>query len=1239
MKRFLSSVGFCLFLLFVGFFAFLPSSNAEQDLIGQMLELPAPPPPNPFYKPVRRYRDPDFYSSAKVPDDEAPIEDLMDYWARQNQIDRGRGYAQKVSDKSLERIMKEIEEDPERLLQYVNLFAGNKDAIEFAKNIYDAELIARKYTKDWRESLKTWLTFNSPYFSNELVDVARTVRDEAEYVTNQDELLALAKVDWDKAEPILNRLENNSSQPVSQTLARWAYYQHALDNKDTFEADKWRELLKKTVEDKSALPGTRDLAMDALVRGGDFEGRDEWYMTLLGDETLHDLRINGRSYTGLTTIINFAPAGKYTERMIELLRSNDKAVRSAAIRNLANAGSLNNEEALRLMLPWLDDPKWATDINGSRRAMIGGLKNFVMPEAVPGLLAALADRERYKKTAPSSANTAANTVGVDYINVYEYRTYVGDIVAALGKQRDPRAAPELRAVLPEFESWQRQQVVRAIIDCNGFSTYEQIDGLEFVARNNAERQEVIRRNANLAANVVRTDGDLDPVLDEVPIANRAIYAANSASVVASRPGVVEPNELKALIGAALYRYDDPPEDLVTQLASRIDALAVKEPLVAENMRAVFREWGGTAVNALLMRSVKNGTGSIEDALKVLSRRAEIREKQINDIFDMRGGNAFAVGFSACLLEQNSEYDAILDGDNNEIKAATLACARLIRAKLPVPNVAKFLNSADKNLAKAAELYLESEDSVEARTLVLAQHPNEAKVLGARVAFGDSVIDESMREVFVSVDPDSGSVYFGADFDDLDKVEKSIREELISNPDLLGVYSYQRNFVKIFKDKIIYSWEEDPARFRERAIDKNELERIKAHLADSRVDELTPFLAFCGEYCGESRELLMMSRAGGRRVFQMGFEVPPFFEKLDTIFSDMRRAPAKLSYYMQKGVPGLEIIYEDENLDAVTVWKEGPDLRVLTDNAIKREQIEADLEAQDKIDADSDDLDYGEAQERRRQRRQARAFENLQWFRFGNGRPIAPAEQPTGFSFIPVRDRAAVQPDTGQWRAKNAALEIRADSDGLYKIVRGQMSKIKPGFYESPILTPNGRWAIAKRYGDDESEESYAPSVVRVNLATGKEFRVKYDNYPPIQPIVYVPAQGKVLIGAGYDYSDYGEFEDEEFRMPTMNWTRYFWLDPETGVFTSAKGNIAPLAQQTFRGLQPVAGKPDEFWTAIPDEDDNKTEIGTYNARTMTFKAVMSLPKIEFTSMNMWVDETEVKVYFAYSGHLLSAPLK
>jgi hypothetical protein len=97
------------------------------------------------------------------------------------------------------------------------------------------------------------------------------------------------------------------------------------------------------------------------------------------------------------------------------------------------------------------------------------------------------------------------------------------------------------------------------------------------------------------------------------------------------------------------------------------------------------------------------------------------------------------------------------------------------------------------------------------------------------------------------------------------------------------------------------------------------------------------------------------------------------------------------------------------------------------------------------------------------------------------------------------------------------------------------------------------------------------------------------------------------------------------------------LDPANGKLEVVRGEFEPLSHQNSRPLQPVAGSR-EYWAAIPDSEKNLTKVGRYDARAFSFKPIMEIPEIYFTSEMMWVDEAEQRIYLAYNGHLLRLPL-
>jgi hypothetical protein len=51
--------------------------------------------------------------------------------------------------------------------------------------------------------------------------------------------------------------------------------------------------------------------------------------------------------------------------------------------------------------------------------------------------------------------------------------------------------------------------------------------------------------------------------------------------------------------------------------------------------------------------------------------------------------------------------------------------------------------------------------------------------------------------------------------DLVKTEERLQKEVKDETDLMGVYAYQDNFVRVYKDRVVFSWDDDPSRYHER----------------------------------------------------------------------------------------------------------------------------------------------------------------------------------------------------------------------------------------------------------------------------------------------------------------------------------------------------------------------------------------------------------------------------------------
>ena len=1229
MKRFFSTVAFCVFLFIFGWFVLSPHVAAEKNTLLSLLNLPAPPPLNPANSAPSTDFPPEFFNKNDPPDDDAPIEKLEAYWSEQSGNYRELGYNIKPSERVLQRLKSSIESDPAKLDDFINVMPENSVTADFVKRIYDRTTTGDKADEERGTSIKKWLTYHSSYYSDELLKDAQQVGDARGYVTNQGELLALARVDWAKASPILERLYNDDRQPVSQTLARWAYYRHALDADSTSDIEKYRDELKKVVENKSATAGMRDLAFDALVKEKEWSGLDDWYVTLMEDETLADLRVNGESYTGLTTIMSYSPPEKRLEKMLQLVKSSNPTVRGAAVRNLTQLLDAKNEEVVRALLPWLENPEWARETNGERLKLVNALANFSIPESVPGLIAVLNEKNAVRALPPNlNTNRMMANLNASRNNNFEY-PYRREAVGALAKQKDFRAVGALREILPQVEPWQRGYVVQALLASGGFSIHEQVEALETNIQKSPPEADVYESNA--VANVSVDEAD-DVEAEENPVltGESSVMVSNSMMTSDNRP--FKQSDIPPILAAQIISRDEVDDNLVAALIDRIGVLDVKNPPVALGLRKILMRWNTTAINALLLRDVKNDRADVDTIVKLLSLRKDLREKQLNDVYDSRnGGSQTAFGIATCILENPAESDALLQTDRAMAKTALLAGARLIRTALPIAKVAANLNASDALLVTAAERYLIAEDSIAAQNLVLARHPNEALILGAKQSFinADAPVSGSLflSELFASVNGSAASEYGDAadSSSEIAAAEKKLRKEAKEDQQLLGVYAYDSNFIRIYKDKTVFSWQTEPARFRERELTTGEFEAFKNYLLAEKVSELPPFLESCGEEC-EERELLMLGRNGGRRIYMAGDREPPFFKQLDALFAQMRQPPAKLRYELEKNFAGLEILLADDNLKAEAVWKNGADFRVLLSDTTRGAQITKELEKADEADEPAEGRDYHEIWKIRMTRHARREFENFVWYRIADGKFAGTTDQPAAAAFIPQADGATVLPQTGQWKRRTAALEIRADTGGLYRISGGRTTKIGDGYYLNPVVSANGRWALVLKFAEESGSQ-----LVRVNLTTNRETPVKIaSNYGRPQPVVFVPTLDKFLIFNG----GFQEYEDKSDNAGQGH-GEFYLLDPATGAISKATGELRPLAQQSYRVLQPT-GKTDEFWAAIPDVKRNETNVGVYNARTLIFNSRLKIPQIQFNSMQMWIDADVI--YFVYQGHLLDLPL-
>lgn len=1209
-----------LYALFLSLFLHLggqAQNTNSSNLLKQLLDLPAPA-PRPVldeFTLTENERGKEFFSIENVPADDAPLEDLVAYWENQNSLRDRLQYRLKPSEKTLERLLEYCEDNPDKFTNLLALMPANPAIAERIKKIYDRLTAEKSENVYLRREMREWLKFNSKYYLDELIKEAQKVRDEEEYVSgNAEEILrSLARVDWDSAKPILDKLLNDASQPYSATLAKWVIYEHALETGDADATERYRSELQKIVENKSATPGQRDLAMDSLVLSGDWSGRDEWYGSLLGDETMLEVQENG--YTGLTTMIKMSPPEKWIVPMIKLTKSPNLAVRSAAVRNLMEVIEKDRKDIIEALLPWLSNPEWINSLNpGQRIDLIEALAETFVPEAVPGLIW-IVQNEKGKSR--------------------------GAAAQALVKYKDSGAIPALRfALQDEKYTGVLEHIIEALIACGGIGDDEQMSSLEAFAALSSTPE-----GAKKIADYETQSYDDD---DEKTGGNTRLLP------------------LPVIIGKYISEQEEPGDGLAARAVERLKVLRKTKPAVAQALAAIMQTWKGRVIYMETLRQIRAGEADIDTILTLLANRIDVREKISGDVVSLRVLNGMPRGIGACIAEDAAEFMSILRQPDAETQIAMLACARLIRAALPIDETGALMKSPNKMLALAAERYLEAEDGTQARSLVLAHHPNEALILGARQIFVPADVKSvysspALNMLFSSVGSNS---FVQPKTPEISKSEEALRVEIKGNTEMLAVYAFLpeaesgQQVVRVYKNRIVYNFYEDEARSWEKELSGEEYEQLYQSLLENKIDNLSVNNGYC-ESCA-AHEFVMFGRSGGRRVFfrSNSSEHPQAIENIRKVFASFRESGLKLHYRLSDKIQGLEVLFAENNLKALAVWKREGDLRVLVEDKVKEEEIKKELAERNEADNDAAIIDGNDEVQwqLRRQNRMSRIKQaenaHYSWRRVENGKLGGIVPQPQDAAYLHVETQIPevdAMNFAHSWRVRAGNFEIRTGTadDSLYKVSRSQSPvKIKEGSYFYPVVTPDGKWVVASNI---ESNWNNQPDVVsRINLETGKEFKIDIPPANVFVPIAFVAAHNKMLLlrgkGRFYRFGSLSIYSNEDTRTattkPNLSPTlpEYYLLDAATGATTLVKGEFRPLEQQTYRPLQPTSN-PGEFWAAVYDEKTKTTGIGRYSEKTFSFQPVIKVPDINLNSMNIWVDEKEAKVYFTYTGHLLALPLK
>ncbi|MCG8417884.1 MAG: hypothetical protein MJE77_08070 [Proteobacteria bacterium] len=531
---------------------------------------------------------------------------------------------------------------------------------------------------DDRERLENWLAKNAPRDLDELrrsVAQARVPEGESHVSDNG----ALDDLMERRPGEAVRLLEEHAENP-DPILAAWAVthlLHHALTRGKTARADQFRVRLRAVVADTTMRPVVRAQTILSLMNH-DWDGRDQWFMSLFADPTVNLLG-DGQSYWLPIEAVVKEQAERLVPLVVKLIGHGTDHTHNLAVRCLAR---VDRPEAMRPLLPWLMDPDWSrgTTLRGftdvwSRAKLVKNLATVHIAEAIPGLRHYLATGRR------------------------DYRV---EAAIALARQYSVKeAVPDIyEAVAEAHYVRDRTMMLEAITVLEPITAERGLDNLEWYARVMTEE---------------KTRKILQGMIDD--------WSAQAAIP----PGV----SIGMFLATEQPRVSD---ELASETLRRSLQLAFREPDTAFAMHQTAMSWPSIVVARHAIEDWKRGFVNGTELHSVLEHRGIFADALRGELRALLPDGRELAGLAAVMLGRAAPIKTILRGRDERAQIALLAAARLVRHPISVADVKPLLAGRGRRLTMAAERYLKSLDTGEAREALYERHPGEFLILGARQDF-------------------------------------------------------------------------------------------------------------------------------------------------------------------------------------------------------------------------------------------------------------------------------------------------------------------------------------------------------------------------------------------------------------------------------------------------------------------------------------------------------------------------
>ena len=1206
---------------------------AQEDVTKILLQVPAPVGTNIVFEApdvAANYDNP--------PADDAPLEELIEYWSVWGRVNTEAGFAPFPSQKIRERVYEYVRENPGEIDKFLGILfsspVGRKQFLEMLndENIAIPERIRSSFSKN------PDLVFIED--TNELKNLSLAVYDSNGGIVGYEPLFRLAVMDPDGYREIAKTLIKDTENPMTRLLTIGELY--VLDRKalDETSASKWRAELVSALDSPAASPLTRIIALNSLARGGNYPGLKDWYIKQLKDRTKDAPNLVNNMAT-LKYLPNFLPPGEIDKDFIALVDSQDPIVREVARTGLIRSLNEDNPEVVRACLASLTDDNWVSDKKMQERIRLNvlfALLKTKVPKSVPILINGIKEKTKQieelskienplkTKTDSDSPRGGITTVRrvrpprtpdreMSAIEVYRKRSFW---ITALGYQIDKRAIPVLRELIPKALKPDRRDLVKFLYKAGGFDSEQILGALDKVVvdsqadytERREEWKEAVEEFDPVGIYKTTKEERITILESPLPPTRAGVVLSSDARRTKLLIPPVEEGEVEGYLAEALVQDRNPGKEFVTGLIKRVRDAQSEEKRIG--YLSFLNSLNAPEAITALIELVAKGQGDPESFVRLMiNRKVVIGSDGFTTLIN--SPSPAVKGLSVC-LGNDPEMDKNVLQRSDKATAAFLACARLIRKTIDLNSVSALVSSKDAISRFAAIKYLESVDTDESRKVLWAAFPELQLILGPREVFGEPGMDGievgGMKELHEQVGaPEFVSARFPFGYSGDDSEEYRLKRLFLNESDLEKVIFYDDVFLRIEGKRVVVQVNDRRSRFFTRELSEVESAEVIDLFQKLYLSENLNLLEKTCDFRCDRTQVLVADRMGGRRFYsRQTNEGKPFFG-LKGLVSKLRSPKGKVGYEAQRQIPGLKVILDGSDRQVYSLDENGGQLYVLLYDKARADALEKKFAAKDRP---PQGIGSGISESKEDLKKQYQ--EQFTWHRLDKAGLSDPVPTPEGLE-LPLPDQrskstsswSCSQPERGinEWKGDPELLQKFKD-DHTYVVI-DEKKELLVGVDKEFKL-------VRLRAGEKKTEPLALPKGFKYVLS--EEYNKTTESF---------------IVEAGNEI-DSGEktYNKEPF---LRGETEYFILSPESFSFRKLEVSRRVLCAADKRSNDKKVRK----WVAV--SEGQQTQVGIFDAATLAFETKLEVTNLRFDTPSFRPAKDGKSLYVVHRGHLLWIPLE